>query len=163
MEKKTLSWIMLVLAFCGSCFAGYLYFSKLILGTCPLTEPCPLAFFGQPACLYGFIMFFTMLILTIIYKATKKEGLIKGVKVVSFLGIIYGVYFSVVDLFFTQCPLGPDGKCFYSMGLPSCVYGLVMFAAVHVLSLMFLKGTKKPDRKAERKETAKIAEKKKKR
>jgi uncharacterized membrane protein len=140
MEKKTLAIIILVLAVCGSCFAGYLYFSKLLSGTCPLTEPCPIAFFGQPACLYGFIMFFAILVLSIIYLVTKDECLMRWIAGVSFLGVAYGLYFSVKDLFFTLCPLSPTGKCFYSLGVPSCVYGLVMFIAVHIFSFLFLKG-----------------------
>jgi hypothetical protein len=163
MEKKTLAWLMLVFGLMGTLFAGYLYFSKLLLGTCPLTEPCPIAFFGQPACLYGFIMFLAILGSSLMYLANKNEDWIRGVKFISFLGIVYGLYFSIKDLFFTACPLTPTGQCHYSLGLPSCVYGLIMFIAVHVISFCFFKGCceKKTEKKTVVNKAVKKAKKKK--
>lgn len=133
MENKKSLKIMFALAVMGFLFSGYLTFSKLLLKTCPLNEPCSV-FLGAPTCVYGFALFTLMLLFSAIgafCKKAKTACMIKGNLVVSFLGILFSGYFAVKEIFFTACP---GGVCRYSLGLPSCTYGLVFFIAIFVLS-----------------------------
>jgi uncharacterized membrane protein len=63
-QKTYLKWTLL-LTVAGTAFSGYLSLTKLLTGTCALNEACPY-FLGYPACIYGFGMFSTMLVITII-------------------------------------------------------------------------------------------------
>ncbi len=149
MENDKIIKIILALALAGALFSGYLTFSRLLSGSCPLREPCPVVL-GIPACVYGFAMFSIILllgILGIIYnkynvkerdedreakkRRKRQEKIISWVSAVSGAGVLFALYTSVKDLFFTPCP---GGSCAYSLGLPSCVYGLLVFIAVFVLS-----------------------------
>jgi len=120
---------LFVLALAGTLFAGYLTFTKMVLGQCALNETCPY-FFGYPACLFGFIIYATLLFLTFNFTFLKKSDSIWMVNLVSGFGVIYAVYFSYIDLT-TPCPLG---TCSYSLLLPSCVWGLAMFVLIFGLS-----------------------------
>ncbi len=121
--------IIFVLAIMGTLFAGYLTLSKIFTGTCALDTSCPY-FLGYPACLYGLVMYLTILVssLLIILKKFDKKKLMNVIKGVSFAGILFSLYFSVQDLFY--CP-----GCTFSLILPTCVYGLLMYIAIFVLSL----------------------------
>ncbi len=135
MEQAKALKVMFALAVMGFLFSGYLTFSRLIMQTCPLNEPCAI-FLGLPTCIYGFVMFSLMLIFSgagaFLKKASgQKRALIKGNLAVSLAGILFAGYFSVKEIFFTEC-IG--GACKYSLGLPSCTYGLVFFIAIFALS-----------------------------
>jgi hypothetical protein len=139
MEKTTALKIIFALAICGVLFAGYLSFSKLILQTCPLNEPCA-SFLGLPTCIYGFVMFLSILIFSAIgafRKNVKHSCWLKSSMIVALLGIIFSGYFTIKELFFTTC-LG--GNCSYSLGLPSCSYGLLMYIGIFVISAIALSG-----------------------
>lgn len=116
--------VLTLLSLGGVLFAGYLSLSKIFAGVCPLNEGCPL-FLGYPACYTGLIFFASLLILSLLNK-------IKFVKVVSFLGILFSLYSTYIDLAFPKCP---GGVCRYSLLLPTCVYGLLMYVAIFVISL----------------------------
>ena len=119
-------WIV-ILSLCGVLFSGYLSFSKLILGACPLNEGCAYIL-GLPSCVYGFILFLALFALSIFN--LKKKELKKYINYVSLAGIIFAVYSSIIDLFFTTC----IGGCSYSLILPSCIYGLVFFVAIFIIN-----------------------------
>lgn len=109
----------------GVLFAGYLSLSKIFAGVCPLNEGCPL-FLGYPACYTGLTIFASLLILSLLNK-------IKAIKIVSFIGILFSLYSTYIDLAFPSCP---GGVCHYSLLLPTCVYGLLMYTALYVISLI---------------------------
>lgn len=141
MKKVKSIWIIFVFALIGVLFSGYLTFTKMVLGVCPLTESCPYLF-GQPVCIYGFGMFLLLLVFSglmlfnIKKKFDKTFKLNKGILCISFAGILFSGYYAVQELFFTSCY---GGKCDYSLGLPSCVYGFVMYVIIFVLSFLILK------------------------
>lgn len=128
--------LVFVFALAGTLFSGYLTFNSLFSGVCPLNEPCP-HFLGYPACVYGLVMFSAILIvsLLVLLKTLKINpvNLIKIITAISLLGILFSGYFTMQEVFFSQCPLG---KCGYSLVLPTCLYGLLMYVIVFVLSFM---------------------------
>ena len=162
MEKRTaLIWI-LVFSIAGTLFAGYLSVTKLLLGYCPLKEPCPLVF-GLPACVYGLVMYLAILAISIILlsagsyadaraktktrsqaKAGKGEGagskgLVDALFTVSFIGIVFAIYSAIEEIFYSACP----GGCSYSLLIPTCIYGLVMYCAILAFTTRLMK--KQPD------------------
>ena len=118
-QKIVLTLISLV----GMLFSGYLSLTKIIAGYCPLTEGCPL-FLGYPACYTGFILFFTLFILSLLNKT-------KIIQTVSLVSIVFALYSTYIDLFFPSCP---GGVCKYSLLIPTCIYGLVMYIAIFIFS-----------------------------
>lgn len=129
MAKINLSVVYLSLI--GTLFAGFLAFKKLISKTCALREGC-LYLFGIPTCVYGFVMFLSILILSslIYFKKKKLNNYILGV---SGFGILFSGSYSIYEIFFA--PLNLLNGTSYSLGLPSCVYGLFMFIAIFIISL----------------------------
>jgi hypothetical protein len=121
-----ITWIALV----GTLFAGYLSYHKLFGKTCALTEGCT-TFLGLSTCYYGFALFFILLVLAF---GSMKSGLnlSMSIKFVSALGVLFSGYFSLYELFFA--PLNILNGAVYSLLLPSCAYGLVMFFIVWILS-----------------------------
>ena len=62
---------------------------------------------------------------------------LKIILVISIIGILFSGYLSYSELTAGVCPIG--GGCSAVAGIPACVYGLVMYAIVFVLSLLGLK------------------------
>lgn len=119
---------ILYLTLAGFLFSGYLSLIKLISNTCALSEPCPY-FLGYPACWYGFGMFSILFILALISQLRKESKLIYRFQlIISGLGIIFASYFTIPEIvrLFT-------GNSTYSLGLPTCAYGLVFYVLVFIL------------------------------
>jgi uncharacterized membrane protein len=118
------------LALAGTIFVGYLSYTKLFSKTCALVEGCSY-FLGLPTCFYGFALFFILLVLAIVSISTK-INFSKGIRFFSVLGILFSGYFSIYELFFAS--LNIFNGAIYSLLLPSCVYGLVLFIVIWILS-----------------------------
>ena len=140
MKSKTAYLVAFILAIAGVLFAGFLSASKIIWGVCPLKEPCP-QFFGQPACIYGFILFAALLVLSAIMlfkkeakKAKEKKGncLWTSTFIVSIIGILFAAVSIYKELSF-PCP---SGGCEYSLLLPTCIYGFAFFVGIFVFLLL---------------------------
>jgi len=114
----------IILSLMGVLFSGYLSFSKIFLGSCPLNEGCPL-FLGYPACYFGFGFFLVLFLLSIFKK-------LELLKIVSVLAIVFAIYSTYIDLSFPSCP---GGVCQYSLLLPTCVYGLAMYLGIFIFCL----------------------------
>ena len=119
------------LALAGVLFAGYLTYHKVFSGTCALTEGCSY-FMGLPTCLFGFLLFLSIFIISIIALFLKTHYK-RTIGIISFMGILFSGYFSIYELFFAQ--LNMFNGAVYSLGLPSCFYGFLMFVVVFVISL----------------------------
>jgi uncharacterized membrane protein len=119
----------------GILFAGYLTFNNLVKGVCSFGEACPYLW-GYPACVYGLILF-TILFLTILTLLLRDEDkLTKHLFLyTSILGVLYAGYFAYQDVFNPLC----GNHCVYQMGLPTCVYGFIVFAAVFVCMVFYRK------------------------
>ena len=136
MKKRQFLLTSSVLSLCGVLFAGYISFSKLFTGQCPLNESCPY-FLGYPACWFGLGLFSILLAgslsgyFNLIDLRTSKWW----VGVVSFLGILFAGQFVI-----EEATLYFSGSVFnYALGLPSCVYGLIFYIALFIISLLKIK------------------------
>jgi len=133
MKNKTIFIFSLI----GFLFSGYMTFSDVILGYCPMKEGCPLIF-GYPACIYGFVIF-TALLITSIMLLKKDEKKSKKIKQlifwISLAGVLFALYSSILEIFFTKC----IGKCEYTLILPTCIYGFIMYLVVFAKSAFELK------------------------
>ncbi len=54
---------------------------------------------------------------------------------ISIAGMLFSGYLSYSELFKTTCPLG---GCTYLLGMPVCVYGLIMYTLIFVIALLGL-------------------------
>ncbi len=135
-SRKSYSALMLIFSLLGFLFSGYLSYSKIILGSCPLTEGCP-TFLSYPACVFGLGFFTILLILSIMLIRLKDSRiLVKSILVISFLAVIFAAYSTYKEYAFPSC-LGDI--CDYSLLVPTCVYGLVMYIIIFILSLLAFK------------------------
>lgn len=94
-------------------------------------------FLGQPACYFGFAMFFLMFagslwaLLNPMNTASKKINLW-----VSLLGILFAGQFVIPEI----ANWMQNGNPHYALFFPTCAYGLVFYAIIFVLSLRRLEG-----------------------
>ncbi len=117
------------LTLAGFLFSGYLSLVKLLSNTCALNEPCPY-FLGYPACWYGFGMFTVLFVLAIISQWKESTKLIYWFQiVVSVIGIIFAGYFTVPEIIRLF-----NGTSVYSLGLPTCAYGLIFYILIFILA-----------------------------
>ena len=68
-----------------------------------------------------------------------KNNALKTIVGISAAGMLFSGYLSFYELFQKVCPLG---SCTNVLGLPACVYGLIMYIAVFVIALLGLKSKK---------------------
>lgn len=128
--KKYFKWALL-LSLGGVLFAGYLSGLKLISGTCAFNEPCPY-FLGYPACYFGFGFFLTMAIASLFgYFRKPTLSLIKIIFFVSLIGIIFAGYFVSQEVISV---IASKRFVLYGLGLPTCVYGLIFYIIIFVLT-----------------------------
>ncbi len=128
--KKDHYFAILVLSLMGMLFSGYLTYFKLFGGVCPLKGECA-SLLGLPTCLYGFLLFFFIFLFSVL-KMLTSGYFFKGVRVFSILGLFFSLYYSFYDLFFSSSSL-LNGSTF-TLGLPSCVYGFILFVSIWFLS-----------------------------
>ncbi len=125
MRRSFLKWI-LYLSIAGVLFAGYLTFSKLIRGVCSFGESCPFLW-GHAVCVYGLILFSIVLISTITLLITPSDKLAKPLLLfTSVLGVLFSGYYAYQEVFNPIC----GDLCVYKLGLPTCIYGFIVFVAV---------------------------------
>jgi uncharacterized membrane protein len=127
--------IIFIFSLIGTLFSGYLTFSKLFTGSCPLTEGCPY-FLGYPACYYGFILFTLLLILSILLFKKENINLMKKIYYISLIGILFSLYSSIKELLYPNCL---NGICNYSFLIPTCIYGLIMYVLIFINSKIYIK------------------------
>jgi uncharacterized membrane protein len=122
-----LKWI-LYLSIAGVLFAGYLTLSKLLVGTCAFGESCPFLF-GYPVCIYGLMIFSTIMISTIALLLHPADKIARNMLwIMSILGVVFSGYYAFQEIFNPIC----GNACVYQLGLPTCVYGFIVFLAVLV-------------------------------
>ncbi len=123
--------IIFISSLIGLLFSGYLSFAKVFIGTCPLKEGCPL-FLTYPACYFGFGFFLILFILSLFL--IKNNNLIKIITYVSGLAVIFAIYSTIKEYLVPSCL---DGVCEYSLLLPTCVYGLIMYLVIFIISIKY--------------------------
>jgi hypothetical protein len=124
--RRNLLKIILYLSIAGVLFAGYLTVNKMLAGVCAFGESCP-SLWNHPVCIYGLIIFFTIMVSTIALLLYPTDKLAKHTQLyMSILGVLFSGFYSYQEIFNPIC-----GKyCHYQLGLPTCIYGLVVFLAV---------------------------------
>jgi uncharacterized membrane protein len=135
MKKKSYLKTIFIFSLIGVLFSGYLSFTKLFLGSCPLTEGCP-TFLGYPACYFGFVFFLALLIFSIISFKNPSNKNLKIIYYISLLAIIFATYSTIKELLYPSCL---NGICNYSLLLPTCVYGLIMYIIIFTSSFLALR------------------------
>jgi hypothetical protein len=120
--------LIILFSLIGVLFSGYLTVGQLLNGVCPIGGGCPFLF-GFPVCTYGLIMF-AILFLTSLILYFKKDDVVdkKVLLYVSVLGVLFSLYFSINEIFFLPYPAS------WPLLLPTCVYGLVMYAIIFYLA-----------------------------
>jgi hypothetical protein len=134
MEKKYFNKIILIFSIIGILFSGTLSYFSMVLGKCLLKDPCPV-FFGLPSCFYGFILFLTLIILSVLamLKEKKRDNLMDGIYYLSIIAVLYAIFSASYEVFY----LCADGSCKYSLGLPTCIYGLIMYLVIFFSVFMY--------------------------
>ena len=118
---------MFFLGLAGLLFSGYLSAIKLFTSTCAFNEPCPY-FLGYPACFFGFGMFlviFSSAVLGLL-KIIPEKDMSKIITTVSALGILFAGYFTIPEI----GKLISGARSGYSLGLPTCAYGLIFYIII---------------------------------
>ena len=70
----------------------------------------------------------------------EQNTMLKSILGISIAGIIFSGYLSYHELSSNSCP---TGGCSALMGIPVCVYGLIMYLAVFILTTMEFKSRQK--------------------
>lgn len=130
--------VMLGMGVAGTAFSGYLSGVKLFSKTCAFGETCPI-FLGYPSCYFGFVMFAAMLGVAIwaVLKKVQDTRPAKAILTISILGTLFAGYFTMGEL-----PAILSGEASYSLGLPTCAYGLVFYILMLVITALHFKGRK---------------------
>lgn len=132
--------ITTILSLSGTLFAGYLSAVKIFSNSCALGETCPY-FLGYPACWFGFGFFSLMFVASIIGVLVKsKEKLLNIVILtVSTIGILFAGNFVLQEVTFWMSHQNTT----YKMILPTCVYGLIFYVLIFIISLNHLLKSKR--------------------
>ena len=125
------------LALGGTLFAGYLSGVKIVTKNCAFGETCPY-FLGYPSCWYGFAMFAALLVLALLGRSGKlpERKAAKGLLAVAALGTVFAGSFVVQEV---SAWFAAGRVALYGFGLPTCVYGLVFYVALLILSAAYLR------------------------
>lgn len=125
--------ISLPLTLAGVCFSGYLSGVKLFSGNCAFGESCPV-FLGYPACYFGFVIFATMFIGTLVAFLSRPSGQwpVMHNMIFSGLGVLFSGYFVGIEIF-NWLSRGFEATFF---GLSTCAYGLAFFLTILIFSVV---------------------------
>ena len=66
----------------------------------------------------------------------KKSTALKVILGISIAGMIFSGYLSYGELVKNTCSVG---GCLYTLGLPACVYGFVIYLIVFIISILGIK------------------------
>jgi uncharacterized membrane protein len=128
MRTRNYLWAAAAIATAGVAFSGYLSAVRYASGVCALNDPCPF-FLGYPACYTGFALFASLFVATglaLVVRARGRWPMCLNLAIAT-AGVLFAGRLTVMEL---VAPVHPD----YAMGLPTCAYGFVFFAAMLVLS-----------------------------
>lgn len=130
------------LSLAGTLFAGYLSGVKLLSKSCAFGESCPL-FLGYPACYFGFAIFASLLAVSGWALAQKRTDAapVKALLALSALGTAFAGSFVVAEI---ASWVAAGSIALYGLGFPTCVYGLLFYVLLLILSARALlrRGTK---------------------
>jgi hypothetical protein len=131
MKLKTYNLLNLSLTCAGFLFSGYLSATKFFTSNCAYQEPCPF-FLGHPACYFGFGLFSTLFITSILAFAGKIpiRGSCYAIRTVSFGGVLFAGYFVLQEVI-RYAAAGFEAG---ALVLTTCAWGLLFFLIIFGLS-----------------------------
>jgi hypothetical protein len=116
----------------GIGYSGYLSYYAFSSGI----SECELIYFGMPSCFYGLVLYAAIFVPSLAIflqdKRVKRAALMLGVS-------LLGVGFSGTLTTYVLTLHGCLASSITLMGLPPCVFGLVMFTLTLILDLSFLR------------------------
>jgi uncharacterized membrane protein len=130
-SQRTYAWAVLILASIGTLMSGYVSVVKFMSETCPTASPCPYVF-GYPACYFGLVAFLT----TLLFAKLRLYRLMDGERAntiifwLSLAGTLFSGYLTLGEIDFIR-----------TSGPTTCLYGLLIFAAIFVLSYKIRKNS----------------------
>lgn len=126
MKKHAIT--LFIISLCGVLFAGYLAGVKVFNKECALDTSCSY-FLGLPTCVYGFVMFASLLIgssLLLFNKASHYyTAVLKMIFIVAIVGSLFSAYFAAVEIM---------SGITSALILPTCAYGLVAYLLIFIIS-----------------------------
>ena len=130
MNERRYNTVNVLLTAAGVVFSGYMSSVRFFSDQCAFDEPCPY-FLGYPACYYGFGLFLAMFIASGLAVAgvLRSSVACQVRRISSGAGILFAGYMASQEVIRHA---GSGG----SLGLPTCVYGLVFFIAIFAVSFM---------------------------
>lgn len=134
---KKLTLVTLAFSFLGVLLSGYLSYWNLFGPSChqgPLNwlvscgGPKKVLIFGQPTCVYGFAMFFSVFILALTNTLAKARKSITAWLVgLGIAGTLFSGGLTVYEIAYLKLTF---------TGLPACVYGLAFYFGILVTSVI---------------------------
>jgi uncharacterized membrane protein len=134
MKRNGSLWIILLLAVMGTLFSGYLTYY-----TFANNKPgCDLYFFGLPSCFFGALMYAIIFIssLVVIADHAYRNKRTIAISIISAIGIAFATFLTLYILSFKTC------TSLEILGIPPCVYGLLMYIAILLLAISSVSAAK---------------------
>jgi len=120
------------ISFVGAIYSFFLVFTTFTRDVCLVSGGCP-HLFGLPICLFGFVGFVCILVLSVlVYQSPRSAMGLRALRLLYWLslgGALFALYYLIQELFILECP---QGACKISLWYPSCLYGLIAFVLVFV-------------------------------
>lgn len=138
MHTRNVLIVILIIALAGVAFSGYLTYNNYIVKSC-LTGwvSCggtqQVKIFGQPTCVYGLGMFLLITLLTgWALIRPDRRSVHKTILGVSAFGTAFAGFLTFYELVILEIKFS---------GLPACVYGLILYTALLVASILLVRKT----------------------
>jgi heme/copper-type cytochrome/quinol oxidase subunit 3 len=128
MDTRKYLQVALPLTTLGVLFSGYLSGVRFFSNQCAFNETCP-QFLGFPACYTGFLLFASLFGVTAAARGAHSQARWpeQANLAISLFGVLFAGRLAVSEW-------ANPGISHYRLGLPTCAYGFVFFAALHLLS-----------------------------
>lgn len=124
--------LIAVFAAAGSTLSGYLSYINLwgsgceeAFISCSASAAGPVVIFGLPNCMYGFVMFFIVLVLALVSIFRDLLKVRTTTFWLSIVGTLFAFGLSVYEIFWLK-----------ASSLPACVYGFIFYFCILGLSIM---------------------------
>jgi uncharacterized membrane protein len=132
MRRPFIYSLISVFAAAGSSLSGYLSYVNLwgsgcekAAISCSASASGPVMILGLPNCVYGFAMFFVVLLLALMSIARDLPKVRSTIFWLSIVGTLFALGLSIYEIYWLD-----------ATSLPACVYGLIFYAGIYGLSLL---------------------------
>lgn len=128
MKPKDVFKIIVIFGLAGVLFSGYLTYYTIFSHK----PGCEVFIFGLPSCFYGALMYLIVFILSLyLIRTSKSKSKIPAtLAIVSLIGVLFASFLTWYVLTQLSC------TSLEILGIPPCVYGLVMYLIVLILAII---------------------------